>query len=326
MTGLILNALLICVACLVIVFSPSSLAKLSTLECDTYNSATQSFSKELMGNRIAGSKPQEVRVAAVFGEDNRFDAPKNVYPYSAIGFLYSSCTAFRVSACHIMTAAHCVYDSKGTLVPGSDTFLNSSVEPSVSSGAVRSKKEEGILWMPFQGPWQDDRSKDWAIGKLREGFGTQTGFFGLTMNAFDAEASEVYTEKGELGPSPSACAATSGQQDSKVNVTGFSGDRSGLSNDPQAVVVRQTKQTLEARADQYIGASGGPYWTCVNGVAYVHGITSSAPVKEQIFTGKPKQVQLAEDETRSGRLSIAAATGSFFDEARIFMMENPCTQ
>jgi V8-like Glu-specific endopeptidase len=111
---------------------------------------------------------------AIFGSDQRTQMTSTEFPWKAIGKLSLAngayCTATMISACLVLTAAHCVIDS-GThqLTDQVITFDGSNGGPSATAARV---------WWGTQ--YVDvDQNKDWAIVKLNQNLGDQLGWFGI---------------------------------------------------------------------------------------------------------------------------------------------------
>lgn len=249
---------------------------------------------------IPASLPAEKKIAAIFGKDDRV-LMKPGYPANSIGRILRAgmdpCTATRVSACHILTASHCVRLNSGKIHP------KMAYQPPFESKAYM-VKSGAVLAGEFSFE-KDDLSQDWAIAQLEESdSGTRDGWLGIK----DKKGTELMGQSFSL---------TGMQQDLSPSGKDFY-------TDPGVKVIRTAKGLLWGdpnvifyRGDTEAGTSGGPiYEFDAEGKAWIVGVNSAEP---GAFGGTVRYSDHETDELNQG-----VASNQFFARIQKFMAENPC--
>lgn len=121
----------------------------------------------------------------VIGADGRQSMLSDAYPWSAIGQLKNNsgmCTASLVSKNLILTAAHCVVDSKTRQIHSSIMFY-----PNYKNGTSKDSARIIKTWIGSNNVHEGyaDRADDWAIGLLDKNLGDANefnyGFMGFAI-------------------------------------------------------------------------------------------------------------------------------------------------
>jgi protease YdgD len=139
----------------------------------------------------SNSAPHDSRLANVFGEDDRKEAPSSASPFSAIGRLDSGCTGTLIAPQLVLTAAHCLIDNKtGRLKPGVTFF-----RPAYGATGDRERKVWiSEFWFGSHNP-EDNRVKDFAVIRLASSV-TGVGFMRVAAASLDQSLPAAVTLAG----------------------------------------------------------------------------------------------------------------------------------
>lgn len=238
--------------------------------------------------------------AGLYGPDNRVVMTSNQYPWRAIGKLHlpgnNHCTATMVSACHVLTAAHCVSNEAGVATPLSGmSFQGSGNGPVSEVSAARF------------GNFGQRIREDWAVLKLKRNIGSSIGWMGIrntTGNSIDANK--------------------------KLVLAGYSNDRENggaRATVDQNVSIRYTDREspnlMYMRANTAPGSSGGAIFEFDDkGNPWILGVNSRAVLTKDTR----KQVQFPADENNPEHLANGVASNQFYTQLVDFMAKNPCEQ
>lgn len=250
--------------------------------------------------RPMSPEPMTSTNAAIYGDDNRTLVVSLEYPWRSIGKLQittaksrGTCTATLIGQCYIVTAAHCVSNTRGS-VDGLLTFHG-------SSDNVIAEVNELTY-----GRYAQDPINDWAIGRLSLSLGSRLDWFDLD----DKDGKDL------AGTAP-------------FNIMGYSRDVFyGLlaSLDDSVTILYAGNKTahnfLYHNGNTSKGSSGASIWyeDKVTKRAHVVGVNTRAVFdkdgKEARFPGTPPAPDL---------LANGVASNQFYQEAQTFMKSNPCT-
>jgi hypothetical protein len=291
---------------LALFFSNPSLASFGESSCVSredifpYSEYFSSLQKELKKRNLIEGDPRGKlsKEATVFGEDDRKKVNPNIYPFRTIGRLTSdkgACSSVLISACHILTARHCLNSSSKEYQV---RFGESGSGTSVAGKKVLEGKGKSV----------DD---DWAVLKLEKSVGTDLGW----MPVLSRTANQLKDGKCRLGGYPSDL---NGGLDLMVDETAtFKGDFSEWKHgDPPEEFKEFGKNMVQLKADAYLGNSGGPIY-CMDddGIAHVVAVMS-------FVMGAPGgNVYVPED---SDHFSGAVATSSFAKQVRKMREKDEC--
>ena len=247
-----------------------------------------------------GSAGESVREAGIYGKDDRFVLPKPIYPYTAIGKLEADdgawCTASLVSACHVVTAAHCVNGHTADSLTWTRSYHGASSRVLDMQAGNNTKNS----------------SKDYAILRISGNPGIKNGYFSI----FNSDGNEV---------------KKIAQENAKgITVSGYSQDINGgrdLSNDSGVKAWSGSDKFLQPKNYIYFngtthkGSSGGPGWyfDAKTNTAVILFVMSKSWINKQdeqiTFDEVPKDLQ---------DMARGVAAGEFFRELVTFMREHPC--
>jgi V8-like Glu-specific endopeptidase len=241
-------------------------------------------------------------LAGIYGKDGRVLLDNALlYPFRAIGKLNRAeqtgpCTATLISACHVLTAAHCVVNSDGSL------RKLKNFEAAFTGGSA------GLNQVLHGGSDYDaNRGNDWAVARLDSRLGDVKGHMGLRKSS----GSELVGKSYYI-----SCYAWD-----------FKGGKK-LFLEENAEIVKTGKWLLwgdanlvKFRADVAAGCSGAAIFEMdEQGGAWIVGVLAAG--RTEYRYGKPVNPRFSDDET--GILTVGVATGAFFEKAREFMDKNPC--
>jgi V8-like Glu-specific endopeptidase len=250
---------------------------------------------------VLASLPQ-VSIAGIYGNDDRVPMPASA-PFNAIGELRRDgfpvpCTATLVSACHVVTAAHCVF--KGG-VPGK----NIRFRPAVKDSSYEAFANDLVF-----GGYENlgkNRDRDWAVLRL-EGLHEVGGWMKVADRKGGALMGARLSLPGynsDLYPDASTPVATL-----DPNVTMVKTQASNFSSE---------ENVLRYRADASPGSSGAPLIeTDAQGNSWLVGINNAG-------SQHPQDQGLSRYSDRENfYLGTGVATNEFYETLQNFMAAKPC--
>jgi hypothetical protein len=267
----------------------------------------ESVASQLRG--VPGSLPAPVKVAGTYG-GHKLEVMTAGYPWNSVGRLLlpthgmEFCTSVRVSACHVITNAHCV------IQPGkfAETDPAKRYEPNIAFVPPFSKNYQlaDKVFAPSGGNPEEIRGLDWAVLRLPDSAqGNADGWLGICPRKGSDLKGKTYTlaaYNSELSPK-----AREAYLDRKAEV--IRTDRGFFSGDDNFIYFR---------ANSGPGGSGGPLLEFDDkGQACVAGLSAAGVVDEN-----NKSPFLSADDTEN--LAQGVAAGAFLARVQQFMQENPC--
>ena len=248
---------------------------------------------------IPPSGVSRVREAAIYGTDTRRPLPLTL-PWTAVGKLRRDikdkfCTAFLISACHMMTAKHCV------------AYPDDAVYSSLNFQPVGSDQTYDVLSVLFgEGDHRTNSLADWAVAHLPGRPGDGRGWIGVDHPTGPSLVGKKLWLPGYGADLEDGNLATVTDD---VNVI-----RAGNIFDSR------DKDLIRYRADTAPGSSGAPVVEFdEKGRAWAVAIN----VKGH-FGKDGKQITTTDREIISLGTGVAAAV--FADKVRDFIKENPCPE
>lgn len=186
----------------------------------------------------------------IFGSDDRFAVPEQ-YPYRAIGRIDSGCTGTLIGPSLVLTAAHCVVDSRtGTTKQNIGWFRpNFRADQLISAPAAWITR----AWVGSENP-DGNRLRDFAVLEIDQPFGKEFGT--LSVRRFNISSQIPFA----------------------TELVGYSQDKDngGFPSSHRGCLIREAMQErLLHECDGYAGVSGGPMLNFIGQQAYVAAITVS---------------------------------------------------
>ncbi|MGZ3692668.1 MAG: trypsin-like serine peptidase [Bdellovibrionota bacterium] len=252
-------------------------------------------------SEIPAELPPNKKVAVYGGHKIEVMTPG--YPWNSIGRLFLTnggvtfCTATRISACHVLTNAHCVRDATGEYEPGIAYLPPFEKKVNVV--------EKGDV-LAGKGDFSKTCSPDWAVMRLPDSkAGEKDGWLGIKDRKGTELTGKTFTYAGfDSEQSPRAKEA---YIDRKAEV--IRTDKGTFYGDPNFIFIRVNSAP---------GGSGGPLLEFdESGKAWITGMACSGAVDEN-----NKTFFLNGDET--SLLAQGVASNAFLPQVKKFMEENPC--
>lgn len=134
--------------------------------------------------------PNNKKGKNVFGKDDRVQVTSTKFPWSAIGYLNTACTGSLVGRDLVLTAAHCVIDSKTQKLNNINTFY-----PNRINGQSPDSSSISYIWWGTSNP-DKYREKDWALLRLSKALGDKFGYFGIKSLNENEMLASVATQVG----------------------------------------------------------------------------------------------------------------------------------
>lgn len=265
------------------------------------------LSEQLKG--VPGALPSPVKVAGTYG-GHKLETMTEGYPWNSIGRLFlvnrgvDFCTAVRVSACHVITNAHCV------IQPGKHNELDPAkrYEPNIAFVPPFTKKIQipNKVFAPHGGdPWEK-RGLDWAVMRLPDPApGQADGWLGICPRRGSELKGKTFTlaaYNAEYSPKAKEAYLDRKAEVIRTEKGFFSGD----------------DNFIHFRANSGPGGSGGPLLEFdEKGVACVAALSAAGVVDEN-----GKGPFLSGDETSA--LAQGVAADAFLAQVQKFIADNPC--
>lgn len=226
----------------------------------------------------------------VFGEDNRVVLDSPAFPFTAIGRLDNGCTGTLLAPNLVLTAAHCVINSKTGRPNGQVSFFR----PGYSPSNRENKFWISDFWVGTYSP-EENRTQDFAFLKLQT---PVTGFGSMVISSMPFDHALPV----------------------KVSLGGYSNDKSKgevLSYVPECQILEKTgvRNASNETSEKYLhdcdavsGVSGGPlFWYNHGANQYdVIGITVS-----ELRNGAPSSVYRDSYNRDFANIAVPAKNFSF---------------
>lgn len=267
----------------------------------------EKVSEQLHG--VPGALPAPVNVAGTYG-GHAFEVMTEGYPWNSVGRLLlvnrgvEFCTATRVSACHVITNAHCVIrpGKHDEIDPAKRYEQNIAFVPPFSKNFQMPDK----VFAPHGGNPEVKRGLDWAVMRLPESAqGQADGWLGICPRKGSELKGKTFTlaaYNSEKSPK-----AKEAYLDRKAEV--LRTDKGFFSGDDNFIYFR---------ANSAPGGSGGPLVEFdEKGVACVAGLSAAGIMDEN-----NKSPFLNGDETDA--LAQGVAADAFLAQVQKFIADNPC--
>jgi Trypsin len=271
-----------------------------------FNPDFAGFLADFSGHFALPAQPGPLaQTAGIYGQDNRVPMHTG-YPWSAIGRFQikglGDCTATLISACHLLTAGHCVADKDNA-----QDYPLKKLSFSASNGGPAAKVQKTL-----HGEFAKNRAEDWGVVKLDKSIGKQTGWFGL-LNVDGPSISEkeplilpgYSKDVGDGGKIPTVDDHVwKRTQDSQNRLT----DADGKGN------------LLFIQVNSGSGSSGGPLFRFNDkSLPYISGVNTRG-----LFWNNGAQIQFSGDAHDPMELGNGVASAQFYDKVKEFLRQNPC--
>lgn len=172
----------------------------------------------------------------IYGEDQRTSLASKEYPYSAIGYLNSRCTATLIGRDLVLTASHCVRPPRGQRLIFFPGYSNGKAEAFSAVKKIYRGTSRSVT----------EREMDWAILKLHLPLGDRVGWMDPVKGEFDEFSLAGYSLDFHQGTIASLV--------------------------EKCTVRKRTERFLLHDCDCARGTSGGPMFQIVKGRAKLYGI------------------------------------------------------
>jgi V8-like Glu-specific endopeptidase len=279
------------------------------VECNARKQKIDSFHSKGIQNvidkigSVPAALPANSQVASMYG-GHKSEVMKPGYPWNSVGRLLivnnkiDFCTATRVSACHVISAAHCVRNAKGEIEP-TLVFV-----PPFDKDKLMVEKDKILTGAAN---YLEDRGEDWAVMRVTDdsATGKRDGWLGIK----DRRGTELV-----------------GKKFSYVGYNEFLTPKAREAYiDVKAEVLRTAKgyfsgnpNSIYVRANSGPGGSGGPLFEFdTEGKAWIVGMCAAGVVSES-----GQDIFLDADEKEA--VGQCAAANAFLTKVQKFIAENPC--
>lgn len=195
-----------------------------------------------------GGSEQSSTTKNIFGADNRNEITSTDFPWRAIGYVSDvRCSGTMIAADLVLTAAHCVIDPATRALRTDLTYFRANY----INGSSPYNSWIDYVWWGTNDP-DTHRNLDYAILRLRDRLGDQTGWIGMQN-----------TNVGTFPP--------------QLTVAGYSADYNGgqtatVHHNCDTRSRNETNGWILHDCDTTRGSSGGPALRMYNDQIYIVGI------------------------------------------------------